>query len=181
MNLVLDRLFKDHAHIAQVLDFITAQAQAAANGQSADLEALTEVVEYLEDYPSHFHHPLEDMVCDQLTRARPASSTYVEGIRREHAENGSRLAKFRQLIADAWKGEVVTQAQFASAASEFVTAERAHMDRENTELFPAAKSVLKDDDWRHLEERMPKAQDPLFGPNPSPRLALLRRLLIEQK
>lgn len=181
MNPVLDRLFEDHAHIAKVLDFISAQARAAANGESADLEALTEVVVYMEDYPSHFHHPLEEMLCDQLVQARPATSSYVDGIRKEHEEIGGRLARFRQLIADAWSGQTVTQADFASAADVFVTAERAHMTRENEELFPAAKSVLKADDWAHLKEHMPQTLDPLFGPNPSPRLGLLRRLLTEEK
>lgn len=174
---VLERLFEDHAHIAKVLDFISDQAQMAASSKSADLEALTEAAEYLADYPTHFHHPLEDVLCEQLVRVRPATSSYVDGIRQEHTEVGSRLAQFRQLISDAWKGQTVTQADFASAAENFVTAERAHMNRENTELFPAAKSVLKPKDWEQLEERMAKTQDPLFGPSPSPRFGLLRRLL----
>jgi hemerythrin-like domain-containing protein len=176
-SFVLERLFEDHAHIAKVLDFISDQAQMAASGKSADLEALTEAAEYLADYTMHFHHPLEDALCDQLTQARPATSSYVDGIRHEHTEVGSRLKQFRQLISDAWSGQTVTQADFASAAENFVAAERAHMNRENTELFPAAKSVLKPKDWEQLEERMPQTQDPLFGRSPSPRLGLLRRLL----
>lgn len=178
--LVLERLFEDHAHIAKVLDFISDQAQMAANGKSADLEALTEAADYLADYPTHFHHPLEDALCDQLTQDRPATRAYVDGIRQEHTEVGSRLRHFRQLISDAWSGQVVTQADFASAVESFVTAERAHMNRENTELFPAAKSVLKPKEWQQLEERMAQTQDPLFGPSPSPRLGLLRRLLADK-
>ena len=62
-----------------------------------------------------------------------------------------------------------------------ITAERAHMDRENKELFHAALSVLKARDWTLLGERLSGYDDPLFGPDPTAGLKLLRRLLTQDE
>lgn len=180
MNTVLEVLSSDHANFARLYKFIAGQAERAATGGQPDLEALVEAVEYLGDYPAHFHHPLENAICERIKQARPAVKAYAERLQHDHAELDLRLARFKKLMTDARQGREVAIADFVSAVNLFVEAERKHMESEDRELYPAAKAVLNAKDWAKIRERAASGRDPLFGPAPGAAFAHLRGQLAER-
>jgi len=177
MDLLLAGLFHDHATFAKLLDLIERQSSLAATSGTADLTLLLIATDYLGSYPVQYHHPLENAVCEQLKKARPAVVQVVNEIIGEHKDVSTRLARFRTVVNSVIGGQAVSRDDFVHAVSEFVRAERAHMKRENEDLLPAAQAVLKEGDWARLRERFAGKVDPLSVPTPNPQLEHLRQAL----
>ncbi len=153
MSALLEGLCEDHVNFGKVLNVIESQAEAIHDGAAPDMDIIVKAVTYFGGYPILFHHPAENALCERLKRARPAVKASAEGIMAEHASVGAYLAAFRRKVEEVLAGTRRPDADFAQAALAFVDAEWQHMEREQTELFPAAAAVLSKDDWRILEER----------------------------
>jgi len=178
MNPILDQLCADHANFGKLLNVIEQQAELISAAAVPDYEVLAKAIEYLEGYPTLYHHPLENILFERLTRGSPSATEAAGAIEREHSEIQSQLARLKEVVASAERGGIVTRSSIVDAASAFVESEWAHMERERTDLFPMAAAALLDDDWSFIEGRAAPEKDTLFGGTAPAPMQRLHELLL---
>jgi hemerythrin-like domain-containing protein len=173
MNTVLDALCTDHANFGKLLNLI----EHEANSDAPDLAALTSAADYLADYPTVYHHPLEDAIYMRLKHAAPDRAGAVDGILDEHIQLRAQLDAFRAAIA-CGKRAGEDAATLRAAASTFVEGQWAHMESERAVLFPAAYDALDAADWAAIQQEMPVIEDPLQSTAPRGPLRRLHEMLV---
>ena len=179
MNTVLETLCSDHANFAKLLNVIEHQADLAASQQALDIDILAKAVEYLEGYPAHYHHALEDALAARLKAAAPGVNPKIDEIVRQHAQIRGRLAQLKEQLPRLSRPGDIVRADFAEDAYAYVDAEWSHMELERTALFTPALEAFADDDWLYLTTCIPQFQDPLFGGDIPAPLERLHQALLE--
>jgi hemerythrin-like domain-containing protein len=177
---VLERLYAEHRYLSALLRVLEDKTGARARLKTGDYYLLRDIVGYVHDYPDHVHHPTEDLLFEQVLRKDPAQHQIVERLRRDHqqiqAETRQLLTRLDALIdrPNATRARVLWDACRSLARHQ-----RAHMQLENREAFPAAIAVLSHADWQKIETRFLTAEDPLFGDVVSSRHRLLYEYLLD--
>lgn len=163
MTNILTILRQDHLNMALLLDALDRQIDIFADGGAPDLEIVSSIARYVLEYPDRFHHPVEDLLLNEM-RERDASATLPsQGIEREHVRIGQLARDFNTAVETLTSDEPARRVDFLEAARAFVAAMREHIAREDKEFFPAAEAALTQDDLARLCQRLPTLDDPLFG------------------
>lgn len=163
MTETMQRLRRDHAHVLRLLRILDEQIQRIEQGARAHYAMMSDAVRYLTGYSDGFHHPVEDLVFERLRRRAPHFAPAVDGLVAEHrtlAERGRALGEALSRVVD---GALVERDQLLAAANEYVALLRAHMQREDQEVFPGAVTNLRPEDWEEIDDAMQVQEDPLFG------------------
>lgn len=91
----------------------------------------------------------------------------VEALEEQHRILADMSRKLRNSLEAIMHGGVVLRHEVEAQARAMIKMLRRHMDLEENEVFVLAHEVLKDADWKAVEEQAPKFADPVFG-NPDP-------------
>lgn len=160
----IDKLQSEHTNFAKLLDLLETQIGLFHRGDQPDYNMVLDIFYYMTHYPDRFHHPKEDLVFARLAERDSSTRFAVEDLARQHrgiAESGSR---FLDNLNAALAGGMLTRASVEIPGLEYVTFYRSHMEMEERELFPVARTLLRDDDWAQIGVVIESAKDPLFGP-----------------
>lgn len=161
---VMQRLFAEHRYISALVRVLEQKSNPRVTHPAADYYLLRDIVGYVHDYPDHVHHPTEDRLFELLLRRRPKLKRSVARLRREHREVVAETATLlQQLEALIEKPDVQRETDVLSGCAALVRRQRAHIQLENQELFPAAIAALTPADWQKIEQRYLSEDDPLFG------------------
>jgi hemerythrin-like domain-containing protein len=139
-----DRLTREHRVVESLLRVIDALADRAAGGGIVERRALGTVVEFLTEYGELGHHEREEGILTPVLIAN--GFDWFEGplatVRREHRQEHYFYRVLGQLALqpDAWSSEDVRR--FVSVARELTRFLRAHMQREEEQLFSVARQRL---------------------------------------
>jgi hemerythrin-like domain-containing protein len=137
-------------------------------------------VAYLESYEDQVHHPTEDLIFDRLKARTEKKRVAVETLEEQHKILADMTKTFYNSLEAIMHEGVVLRQQVESEGRAMVKLLRRHMDLEETEVFALAESSLSDADWKDLEERVPKVNDPVFGdPDPARFRTLFQHLTLE--
>jgi len=160
---ILAKLRQDHTNMSRLLDALDRQIEIFATGGHPDLEIVSAIADYVLEYPDRFHHPVEDLVLNELRQRDAGAAKPSEGLEGEHERIGQ-LARDFHAAVEAWlSDEPARREDFLEPAQTFVATMREHIAREDSEFFPAAEAALTRDDLDRLSGRLPKLDDPLFG------------------
>lgn len=160
---ILAKLRQDHANMSRLLDALDRQIETFAAGGHPDLEIVSAIADYVLEYPDRFHHPVEDLVLNELRQRDAAAAKPAEGLEMEHKRIGQLARNFHAAV-ETWKSdEPARRDDFLATARAFVTTMREHIALEDSKFFPAAEAALTRDDLDRLSGRLPKLDDPLFG------------------
>jgi len=160
---VLHQLTLDHANLRKLLGLIERQLATYRGGGALDIEALTDIVEYLLHYPDLCHHPREDLIYRRLKTIDETAAKAVGDIESEH-ETLARLTRgFAAACRAAAQDVELPRAQFEASVRDFIAHYREHMELEETHLFPLALRSLTARDWWEIDNAVVAAADPLFG------------------
>ncbi len=160
---ILAKLRQDHTNMLRLLDALDRQIETFAAGGHPDLEIVSAIAGYVLEYPDRFHHPVEDLVLNELRQRDAGAAKPSEGLEGEHERIGQ-LARDFHAAVEAWQSdEPARREDFLEPARAFVAAMREHIAREDSDFFPAAEAALTSDDLERLSGRLPKLDDPLFG------------------
>jgi len=160
----IDKLESEHTDFAKLLDLLEAQIGLFHRGEQPDYDLMLDIFYYMTHYPDRFHHPKEDLAFARLAERDSSTRPAVEELARQHrviAESGSR---FLDNLNAALAGAMLTRESVESPGLEYVTFYRSHMKMEERELFPIARTLLRDDDWAQIGVAIESTEDPLFGP-----------------
>jgi len=159
---IIDVLLAEHRNIKKLLHVLEQELDAFARSHSPDYEIMQAIIQYFLDYPEGYHHPKEDILFEKLKLRDAALAKRIGDVEDEHELETARLQKFSRAVNDVLAGREVLRQTFHDIAHEFISYQRAHMDKEETMLFPAAIRALKDEDWADIDARLANRADPLF-------------------
>ncbi|MCG9695973.1 hemerythrin [Shewanella sp. Isolate11] len=161
---MLARLHNDHKHIAILLKLLGSKQEKLESGNVVNFNLIRDVVEYMQSYAEHSHHPLEDLINDFYVAAHPKQAIEKK-LADEHAlltESSSELMATLNLILS----DVPVQTeQLSETLKQYVLEQKAHMIYEEAHVFPKWEKGLSDEDWQTIAAQCQEKliQDPLFS------------------
>ena len=157
-------LMNDHRNMTTIINALDRHIGSLDRTGSADYGLVKHILEYLLDYPTRVHHPVEDLVYGRLRTRDPAAAQALDGIEREHGELEEQTRRFATAVDRALRGEELPRQRFAQMGRDLVERLRGHMAAEEAMLFPAARGGLTPGDWADVALILGAPDDPLFGP-----------------
>jgi hemerythrin-like domain-containing protein len=158
-------LRNEHAELTSVLRAIQRLLDRGPQDQPERFfDLLRAMLFYIDEFPEKQHHPKEsDFLFPQLLRVAPQLFPAVEKLEKEHLR-GDSLVRSLQHSLVAWEmmGES-RSAAFSEAAKEYIAYYLAHMQHEESVIFPAAASLLRAEDWRHIDAAFGLGYAPFAG------------------
>jgi len=164
MTEIMCMLANDHRNMTKILDALQRQINSLDHAGSPNHHLIRNILEYILDYPTHVHHPVEDLVYGELKIRNPAIARTLDGIEQEHADLEKRTRQFAQAIDRALQGEELPLQWLLQMGQDLIDHLRRHMRAEETTLFPAARRSLTSTDWANIALVLGAPDDPLFGP-----------------
>ncbi len=132
-----------------------------------DFELFEAILDYITDFPDHFHHPKEDdYLFTALLKRDPSMQETIDKLEHEHKEGYRFMADLRWKLDDWQKDPEGGMDAFYDAAKHYIELERKHMGLEEQKVIPAAKKALTANDWREIDAAFEANDDPIFGDRP---------------
>lgn len=148
-------LMDEHRLIEQVLSCLERMAERCRSNGELDAQAARDAVWFLRTYADRCHHGKEEAELFPLMETRglspDAGPTAV--MRAEHVEGRRLVGSIRDSIEGAATGDEQARRTFVHSALEFVALLRAHIQKEDHCLFPAADQMLNEEDREALGQR----------------------------
>ena len=163
MSETMRRLRGDHANLSRLLTGLERQVAAMERGDRPDWDIIQRIVAYCLTYPDIHHHPLEDRVLARLGAKDQQAAAPFATLPAEHRELSAALRRFAAATEQVVQDAAIPRAWFAGLARQFLSAQREHIRREDTQFFPAAERLLGPTDWADLDKAAASLPgDPLF-------------------
>ncbi|MGZ9897569.1 hemerythrin domain-containing protein [Shewanella gaetbuli] len=162
---MLKRLMRDHQHIAMLLDILTNKNARLVEGEAVNFSVIRDIVEYMQSYAEHSHHPLEDITYHYY--ANKVGVPDSEQLHHEHDKlaqvSGSLMYSLNMILSDI----VISKEKLVNDLASYISLQVAHMQFEEKEVFPHFANSLDSDDWQIIERQCQEklVDDPLFSEN----------------
>lgn len=172
------RLRDDHRHLLRVLAVLEAQIDALGRAEDVDFDLMLDAMTYITEFPNRLHHPVEDVLFDQLAERDAAAAAACREQIAEHERLFHDSAAFYGLLEAIQMDEAtLTRDQLRADGHAFIEAQRAHLTREEVELLPLAERVLDTADWDRAALTADQVEDPLDATRRPARYEALYRAL----
>lgn len=159
---ILDRLHREHADFARLLDLLERQLALFDRGD-ADYDAIGAILQYCLEYPDAVHHPKEDLIYAVLRELDPALAAEVGDLEEDHRDLAEKTRELASLIERILSEEPVDREEVHRLTRDFILRYRHHIAREELHVFPAARQALSEKDWHAIDGKLGSPDDPLFG------------------
>lgn len=157
-------LCEEHRYMSLLLDTLEEKIKGDDQIPAADYFLINDVVRYMHEYPDAVHHPTEDLLFEKLIVRDPSTKTIVQNVQRDHQKLTSDTDRILKLLDTAEREQSLETADAVRVACKlYVDRLRAHMQKEESELFSRSISCLAPRDWKVIERRLNDVDDPLFG------------------
>ncbi|MEQ8356484.1 MAG: hemerythrin domain-containing protein [Kiloniellaceae bacterium] len=175
---IIDTLRSDHARMTKLLDALERQIGAFGGGGTLDFEIANGILHYCRLYPDRHHHPREDLVFARLQQRNPQTLSAIGDLAAEHRALAALTERFAVSLRAVEQDTPMERHEFVEPAMAFLNGYRRHILMEEKYFFPAAKSSLTPEDWRHLAAQLEDIEDPLFDRREDERFDALYRDII---
>jgi len=159
---MLSKLLIDHDHIRRTLNLLEIQFLDLCRGRSPDFSIMLSIVVYVQEYPEHAHHPLEDAIFATLIKKHGDEAKLARDLLSDHTELESITRKLRDSL-EAIKSGAVTEAELKHQLAEFLSRQRRHIYIEEIKIYPLLERVLTKLDWDAIQSMVAPINDPVFG------------------
>ena len=176
---MLARLMRDHKHIAILLKVLKDKYTKLAAGEAINYNLVRDIVEYMQSYAEHNHHPLEEVISEfywnKLGRAH-----INEKLTSEHQKLGEASVSLMTTLNLILNDIVVSKEQLVAELENYVRMQQAHMEFEESTVFPKWREVITHDDWLVVETMCDARliDDPLFSDSDEVLFEELREYLV---
>ncbi|HTO83650.1 MAG TPA: hemerythrin domain-containing protein [Methylomirabilota bacterium] len=160
---IIDQLGRDHRNLRLLLDIVEEEMDAYREGCVPDFDLLRMVAEYTLHYPDLVHHPRENVIFERLRVRDPAAGEIIGTLGQEHKKLAELTRRFVGAVSNASRDVQLPREWLDAVAKEYVLANRLHMQIEEEHFFPRAMAYLTVDDWAGIDQRVARADDPVFG------------------
>jgi len=166
MHEILTELHQDHICFARVLTILEQEVNALSGDDDPDLFLIADILHYIQHYPDLIHHPKEDRVYEVFRQQAANGLAVVVELQKEHYYLPELTKELHAMVISAANSTLfVSRDELRTRLENFIKLQRAHIDLEESLLFPLIDKTLTAEDWVGIESKTKKAQDPLFGDN----------------
>ncbi|MDF0534458.1 hemerythrin domain-containing protein [Shewanella yunxiaonensis] len=161
---MLQRLMNDHKHIAVLLNLLKGKYQKLAEGEQVNFCLVRDVVEYMQEYADHSHHPVEDIVYEYYV-GKFAKEESTKRLTEEHGKVVAASAALASTLNLILNDIVVAKEKLVQELRDYVTLQEQHMIYEEEYIFPKLQRKLTESDWEQIERNcaLKLIDDPLFS------------------
>ncbi len=161
---IMRTLHSEHKYITVLQNSLEKQTKQLEPGGKPDYRILSDMLDYIANYPDEFHHPLEDVIFKRLVERHHASIGTVEELLSQH-QDMARDTQFllKQINAICAGKQKPMRNQLRQDLQNYVAFYRAHINLEEGEVFPAAKKYLQESDWQTINNSLHVVEDPVFS------------------
>lgn len=158
---MLDRLYTEHDHIRKTLNLLEIQFLDLCRDRTPDFSIMRSIVVYIQEYPEQAHHPLEDAIYSKLLDYTE-NTIQIENLIKDHTELEVTTRQLRESLTS-FKDDSSSRENLKNRLSKFLSKQWRHLYFEETVIYPLAKQLLTDADWKHISTIAPYSDDPVFG------------------
>ena len=177
MSRVLEELRTDHDNMAIVLALLEEQCALLEAAGSPDYDLVSDVMDYIVNYPDRCHHPKENLVFERLMAHDPDTRPALEVLLREHDELTRKSKELSEVLDSVAQDIEVPRAHVVGLLRNFVAANRHHMESEEASAFSLAATSLSAADWSEIDAAV-RMDDPLFGGEVAERYRVLHQAIM---
>ncbi len=161
---IMRTLHGEHKYITVLQNSLEKQTKQLEPGGKPDYRILSDMLDYIANYPDEFHHPLEDVIFKRLVKRHHASIGTIEELLGQH-QDMARDTQFllKQVNAICAGKQKPMRNQLRQDLQNYVAFYRAHINLEEGEVFPAAKKYLQESDWQAINNSLHVVEDPVFS------------------
>jgi hemerythrin-like domain-containing protein len=175
MHHAIDTLQHEHEAITLGLKILTRMDERMSAEHITDTQDLVALTDFLKAFADTCHHGKEEGILFPAMKAKEAAQTQapVQRMLDEHAEGRRHLADMRAALQPA-----VDTAAFHEAARAYTALLLAHIDKEDTVLFPMARRLFSGPEQSEMADAFEAYENQVMGPGQHEALhATLKRLL----
>lgn len=177
----LDRLEREHANFAALLEVLERQLAVFAEAGPVDYSIILDTIDYFLDYPDLVHHPNEDLIYQKLRERAPELAAQIGDLEAEHRKIGQLTRAFEKTVRGMLLEFDISRDDVLSAAKDFIENQRRHMEMERATIFPAARQALSESDWAAIDAAVRVRSDSLFDGEAADRYETLRQDIMRWK
>jgi hemerythrin-like domain-containing protein len=159
----LERLFREHDDIAQVLVLLDSELASVAFAEDPDDALAASALAYLGVLVEGFHHVKEDRACEAAAARVPALRELLAETVVRHAQVRDSGAAARAAFDAALFDLPVARRDLAEAGFAYSAIIRLNVELEEQRVIPKLAEVLDDGDWARIEAEVERSAPPLLG------------------
>lgn len=178
--MALNALRRDHANMRSVLMLVAHQLDHLEEMGAADYVLLANALYYMRKFPSHVHHPKEDLIFQKLAERDPVWKSEVGKVLAQHGEIYPLEDELIERALDAPPAGSEDVATLLEKGRRYLQLQRQHSETEERLLFPQAEAALTAKDWAGINGRIQEVEDPLFGQHGGGRYRMLYEHLLRE-
>ncbi|EAS42315.1 cation-binding protein [Photobacterium profundum] len=161
--MMLDSIHTEHGYINRLLNILQQKLDAIENGRTVNYSLIKDIVEYLQQYAEHCHHPKEDILYHYY-QSHYAKNGDMQSLEQEHHQLAQLTAEFADTVEMVLMDAVIPLDIFAEKLNVFVVRQKAHLEFEEKNIFPLIRRDFTAEDWVAVSKELQVYQDdPLFG------------------
>lgn len=175
MNQATHTLRHEHEALTLGLKILSRMNDRVSAEQITDLQDLSTMSNFLKAFADTCHHGKEEGILFPALKALDPAHTSlpIQRLLDEHAQGRRHLADMQAALLPE-----VKLSEFREAASAYTALLMAHMEKENTVLFPMAEHLLSSEKQTELAHAFEAFEDQVMGPGQHDALhATLKKLL----
>ena len=165
MKPIIDKLHKDHINFIKLLEYLENQQHLLKECKRTDLETMLDAVRYMKEYPDFVHHPLENVVFKYFLEHHDEVHSELNQLLHEHDKLPELTDRLMEMLQSALADVPQKRDKLGRYLKEYISVQNEHMNKEESLVYPALNSVLKEDDWNSIDSELELIKDPLFGDN----------------
>lgn len=153
-----------HAFDSALAEIIDRIQLVRAHRVEPDTAPFERRISMLATFMDHFHHPKEDDFLFTAVQARSGEAAdLIEFLHHDHAQSPAIFAELLKALDGTRRGSSSQFEDFAQLMERFAASQLHHMQKENDELLPIARRVLRVADWPAIAAAFEANRDPLFS------------------
>ena len=149
---ILDRLQADHQELSRFLYSFRVYMQRLEDPSSqGDISLILNMLDFINIYPEHFHHPIEDLLFQHLLDTYDKGDMDVAKTLQQHAVLESFTQNIRTDFVTLSQGSQHSLDRFLDQVMNYIDMQIAHLIEEEIHIFPLIEELFDDNDWRMME------------------------------
>ncbi len=161
---IMLHLHNEHKYMTKLMNVLREQTDIIDEGGTPDLNIMNDVARYMSEFSDISHHPREDIIYRKLAARDASNKEEVIDLLIEHESTAKKTESLLSSIREALHNP--TQENIKSVhfrCEDYISTLNAHMDLEESQIFPRILEVLSDADWADIIHDIQPDKDPLFG------------------
>lgn len=161
--MIIERIRREHGFMSRLLAILRRKLVLLEDEKSINYALVKEIIDYLSSHSEAVHHPKEDLIYRYYIE-KYGHKPGVTNLEEDHKVLANRTHDFLDLIEMVLQDAVVPQDIIISQLSEFIKAQKIHLDMEEKEIIPLILETFSAEDWAYIESQWNhNDDDPVFG------------------